>query len=211
MATIIAGAKMVINNLLQSIFSAPSNIIVLRTLNARVTGITGREIARVSKLSNRTVQNVLVNLESLGLVIRTIGGRDHLFILNRNNRIAKQLINYIFVFEEKFKDEIFLLIKKQLSARVSSLIIFGSVARKEENNNSDFDLCIIYSGQKTKIEKSVSELRDRLYDDYHVILAPFFITEDEFRKKAIKNLPPVSDIIKEGILISGKPMRGLIK
>lgn len=202
---------MIINNILQHIFSAPSNVIVLRTLNSRMVGTSGREIARISKLSNRTAQSVLANLESLGLVNRTIGGRDHLFTLNRNNKIVSKLIKYIFEFEEGFGKEIVSSIKKKLSPLVSSLILFGSVSRKEEDYSSDFDLCIIYTKNKTKIENTVSELRDKLYDDYKVTLAPFYITETDFKKRAKKNLSPVNNIIKDGILITGKPIRELIK
>lgn len=202
---------MIINNILQHIFSAPSNVIVLRTLNSRVVGISGREIARISKLSNRTVQGVLANLESLGMVNRNIGGRDHLFTLNRANKIVSRLIKYIFEFEDGFDKEIISLIRKKLSQNVSSLILFGSVARKEEDYSSDFDLCIVYNKNKTKIENALSELRDRLYDDYKVTLAPFYITETDFKKRAKKNLSPVNNIIKDGILIAGKPIRELIK
>ncbi|MEW6507228.1 MAG: nucleotidyltransferase domain-containing protein [Bacteroidota bacterium] len=202
---------MIINNVLQHIFSSPSNVIVLRTLNSRMVGVSGREIARISKLSNRTAQSVLANLESLGVVNRTIGGRDHLFTLNRNNKIVSKLIKYIFEFEDGFGKEIISSIKKKLSPIVSSLILFGSVARKEEEYSSDFDLCIVYILNKTKIENAVSELRDKLYDDYKVTLAPFYITETDFKKRAKKNLSPVNNIIKEGILIAGKPIRELIK
>ncbi len=202
---------MIINNLLQHIFSAPSNIIVLRTLNSRVVGISGRETARISKLSIRTVQNALAHLESLGLVNRTIGGRDHLFTLNRNNRIVTKLIKYIFEFEGEFKSEILSLIKKMLSASASSLILFGSVARNEEDYTSDFDLCIVYVKNRTKIEDAVSKLRDKLYDDYKVTLAPFYILETDFKKKAKQNLSPVNNILKDGVLITGKPIRELIK
>lgn len=202
---------MIINNILQHIFSSPSNLIILRTLNSRVVGISGREIARISKLSTRTAQNVLANLEALGLVNRTIGGRDHLFTLNRNNKIVSKLIKYIFEFEDGFGKEIISSIKKKLSPIVSSLILFGSVARKEEEYSSDFDLCIVYTKNKTKIENIVSELRDKLYDDYKVTLAPFFITETGFKQRAKKNLSPVNNITKDGILIAGKPIRELIK
>lgn len=202
---------MIINNILQYIFSSPSNVIILRTLNSRVIGISGREIARISKLSTRTAQNVLANLEALGLVNRTIGGRDHLFTLNRNNKIVSKLIKYVFEFEDGFGKEIISSIKKKLSPLVSSLILFGSVARKEEEYSSDFDLCIVYTKNKTKIENTVSELRDKLYDDYKVTLAPFYITETGFKQRAIKNLSPVNNILKDGILIAGKPIRELIK
>ena len=202
---------MIINNLSQHIFSAPSNITVLRTLNSRVVGISGRETARISNLSIRTVQNVLAHLESLGLVNRTVGGRDHLFTLNRNNRIVDKLIKNIFVFENEFKSEIFSMIKKKLSQLASSLILFGSVARYEEDLTSDFDLCIVYAGNRTMLEIAVSELRDKLYDDYHVTLAPFYIPQTDSKKRAKQNLSPVNDILKEGLLIAGQPIRELIK
>ena len=202
---------MIINNLLQQIFSAQSNITVLRTLNSRVVGISGRETARISKLSIRNVQNVLAHLESLGLVDRTIGGRDHLFTLNRNNKIVSDLIEYIFEFENEFKVEIISLIKKKLLGLTSSLILFGSVARNEEDALSDFDLCIVYSKNKSKIESVVSELRDKLYDDYKVTLAPFYILETEFKKRAKQNLSPINSILKEGVLLTGKSIRGLLK
>lgn len=202
---------MIINNLLQHIFSAQSNVIVLRTLNSRVVGISGRETARISKLSIRTVQNTLAHLESLGLVNRTIGGRDHLFTLDRNNKIVVKLISYIFEFENEFKNEIHSLIKKKLSTLAVSLILFGSVARGDEDYTSDFDLCIVYVKNKSKIEIAVSELRDKLYDSYKVTLAPFYILEADFIKRAKQNLPPVDNIIKEGVIITGKTIRGLVK
>jgi predicted nucleotidyltransferase len=202
---------MIINNLLQHVFSAQSNIIVLRTLNSRVVGISGRETARISKLSIRTVQNTLAHMEFLGLVNRTIGGRDHLFTLNRRNRIVTKLIKYIFEFEGEFKNEIFSLIKKMLSSSASSLILFGSVARREEDYSSDFDLCIVYVKNKSKIENAVSELRDKLYDNYKVTLAPFYILETEFKKRVKQNLSPVNNILKEGVIIAGKPIKELIK
>jgi len=202
---------MIINNLLQHIFSAQSNILVLRTLNSRVIGLSGRETARISKLSIRTVQNTLAHLESFGLVNRTIGGRDHLFTLDRKNRIVIKLIKYIFEFENEFKNEIHSLIKKKLSALTSSLILFGSVARSEEDSTSDFDLCIVYVKNKSKIESAVSDLRDKLYDDYKITLAPLYILETEFRKRAKLNLSPVNSILKEGVLLTGKSIRGLLK
>jgi predicted nucleotidyltransferase len=176
-----------------------------------VIGISGREIARNSKLSNRATQNALANLESLGLVNRTVGGRDHLFTLNRTNKIVDRLVKYIFEFEDDLKKEILSLIKKRLSTISSSLILFGSVARREEVHSSDFDLCIVYTKNKTKIENTVSELRDKLYDDFKVTLAPFYITETDFKKRAKNNLSPVNNIIKDSILIAGKPIRELIK
>jgi predicted nucleotidyltransferase len=202
---------MVINYLLQYLFSAPSNIAVLRVLNLRVIGISGRETARLANLSIRTAQNVLAHLESFGVVKRTIGGRDHLFVLNRQNQIVKKLIYFLFEFENNFQKEIISLIKKNLSKDCSSLILFGSVARREETLNSDFDLCIVYNKNRFKIDKIISELRDSLYSSYKITLAPFYMLESEFKKRALKNLSPINNILKEGIVISGKSIHDLTK
>lgn len=202
---------MIINNLLQHLFSAPSNMAVLRVLNSRVIGITGRETARLANLSIRTAQNVLAHLESLGIVKRTIGGRDHLFVLNRQNQVVKKLIYFIFEFENNFLKDITSQIKKSLANLCTSIILFGSVARKDEMPESDLDLCIVYSKNKIRIENTVSELRDSLYKNYQVTLGPFYILESEFKKRAFKNLSPVNNILKEGIVITGKSIRELTK
>lgn len=132
-------------------------------------------------------------------------------LLNRSNKIVATLVKYVFEFEDGFKKEILSQIKKRLSAPTSSLILFGSVARGEEDYSSDLDLCIVYSKNKTGIENIVSELRDKLYDDYKVTLAPFYITEDDFKKRAKKKLSPVNDILNDGFKISGKSIREIIK
>lgn len=202
---------MIINNILDYVFSAQSNVAVLRTLNSRQVGISGREIARISNISNRTAQIALANLESLGLVNRTIGGRDHLFTLNRNNKIATELIEFVFKFENGFVNEVIALIKSKLSIDGVTLILFGSVSRREEEIRSDFDLCIVYSDNKSTIEKLINELRGKLFEEYNITLAPFYISTTEFKKSVTKNLSPVNNIVKEGVVIYGKPIRDILK
>ena len=47
------------------------------------TGITGREVARLANINHRTALLVLENLLQIDIVHRLIGGRDHIFTLNR--------------------------------------------------------------------------------------------------------------------------------
>ncbi len=202
---------MIINKILNHIFSAPSNVSVMRVLNSRVVGISGRQTARDANLSIRTVQNALAHLEQLGLVSRTIGGRDHLFVLNRKNHIVKKLVSFLFEFENAFPQEIISIIKKNLGKECTSLIVFGSVARREESLNSDYDLCIVYNKNRNRFEGIVSELRDSLNTNYNIKLGPFYILETDFKKSAAKNISPINSIIEEGIVISGKSIRELIK
>lgn len=194
---------MIVNNIIESIFNKGSNVRVLRALIERVVGISGRETARLSGVSLRSAQIALDNLENLKIVNRLIGGREHLFTLNRDNFVVQKIIIPLFESEQTFKEKLFAEIKNNLSALTESLIIFGSVARKEETIKSDLDLCIVYSKGKTKIEATIDELRINLNKNFGIILAPFLITKSEFRKRAKANKSPVPSILKEGKIISG--------
>ncbi len=201
---------MIVYNILDYIFSAPSNVTVLRVLNERVVGISGRKTARLAKISLRSAQNVLLNLQALKIVNKQVGGREHLFTLNRKNYISKKIISYLFDIERDFNESLFLLIKKKLGKFTVSIIVFGSVARREEDYSSDLDLCIVFSSNKRKIETILNELRDQLYSNYGINIAPFFITSSKFKSDNKKNNPPVNKILKDGVVISGKSINRLL-
>jgi predicted nucleotidyltransferase len=210
MTNIIVGKTMIINRILDHIFINTSNLAVLRVLSERVTAISGRETARLAGISLRSAQIALANLQNLKIVNRQYGGREHLFSLNRNNFIASEIIVKLFSSEQKFKNSIFKEISKNLSPLTVSGIIFGSVARGEEYENSDLDICIVYNNNKNKIEKSISSLRDTLFTKYGVTLAPFYISQKDFKQRANKNKSPVIDIIRDGKVIFGNSIRELL-
>lgn len=202
---------MIINKLIEKIFSAPSNISVLRVLNERVIGISGREIARLSDISTRAAQTALLNLEEIGLVNRVVGGREHLFSLNRDHYLSEKLIHHIFQSEKEFKKNIYSLIKKELGKLSTSIIVFGSVARGESTVKSDLDICLVLNNKINSVEKKLSILRDELFNKFSVSIAPFYISEKDFKQKYKNKSEPIVDIINDGKVISGKEIRDLIK
>jgi len=195
---------MIINKFLNHLFTAPSIISVLRTLDQRNAGITGREIARLSDITHRTSLKALDNLEALNLVTRRIAGKSYYYTINRNQYIYKEIISLIFEKEREYKQRIFDDIKSLKYKNLVSIIIFGSVARKEDSIKSDLDTCFVYFKNKKDIEEKIDVLRDSLYDKYGIHLAPFYITENNFRSRAKKKEPPINNIINEGIVIRGK-------
>jgi len=201
---------MLINKFLEKVFSAPSNVTVLRILNERVTGLTGRETARLAGITHRSALKTLSTLESLKIVKRQTGGRDYLFTLNRNNYIAQNIITKIFENEQQFFFKIKSLIKKRIGKYSTSLIIFGSVARKEEKIDSDLDLCIVFQKDKNILAEKVHLLADDLMEYFSVHLAPFYISKSEFKRRAKIGKAPIKDVIENGIVISGKPINILI-
>jgi predicted nucleotidyltransferase len=201
---------MIINKVLDYIFINTTNLAVLRVLNERVIGLSGRETARIAGISLRAAQLSLSGLESLKIVNRHYGGREHIFTLNRNNYIVREIISNVFSAEDLFRDSVFKNIKTRLVKLTDSVILFGSVARHEEKIDSDLDICIVYSEGLKNIEKAVNRLRDELNEEYGVTLAPFYVTLKELKKRARHRKSPVDSIINEGKVLSGLSIKSLI-
>lgn len=203
---------MIINNVLNEIFSKRSNVSVLRILNKHLTGITGREVARLAGLSPKNCLISLTDLENLGVITRVRGGRDHHFTINRKNFLVKNSIIPLLKSESNYEESIYQMIINKMQPKCISVILFGSVARKEERISSDLDLCLVYDEKDSleAIEDAMSELQAEFRKKFHITASPFYITESEFKLRSKKNRPPVTDIIKEGKLIFGKTINGLL-
>lgn len=203
---------MIINNILDEIFSRWSNVAVLRALNKYAVGISGREVARESGIAVKNCFAALDDLENIGIVTRIRGGRDHIFSLNRDHFLVKEGVVPFFEIEGKFVEAIFNAIRKKLKNKCRSVYVFGSVARKQEKVGSDLDLCVIYDkkDQRKIIEEAILDMNSELHKKYFVNAAPFFITVSEFIKRVKSNKPPVNEIMNEGLLILGNSMEKLL-
>jgi len=203
--------EMIINNVMDEVFSTGSNVRVLRVLNQYTIGLSGREVARLSHLSPKNCIITLTALENIGIVRRERGTGQHSFTLDRNQSLNKKILIPLFEKEDEHKESINEIITKKLKKITKSIILFGSVARNEETINSDFDLCIIYEKNKRAIEEIIyEEISPELRRKYNISFSPFLITLAKFRSLSKINNSAVPDIIKEGKLISGISIRSLI-
>ena len=203
---------MVINDVLDEVFSTWSNVAVFRVLNKYAIGLSGREVARLAGMSAKNCIITLSSLENMGLVNRVRGGRDHLFTLNRDHFLVKEGIIPLLDVEDKYSEAVFKDIKKKLKKKCNSVYVFGSVARKEEDTDSDLDLCIIYDkeNQKEALEEAMYGLQSLLRKKYTVNTSPFYISATQFAIKAKKNKPPVAEVIKDGKLLFGNSIKVLL-
>lgn len=203
---------MVINKVLDNVFSAKSSISILRAIQNAALGLSGREISRLAGLSPRAAINTLTSLENLGIVNKVRGGRDHFFSLNREHYLVNKGILPILELERNFLDSITGEIKSKLRNKCKSVFLYGSVVRKEETIKSDFDICIVYSisDSRNNIENIVYDLGTFLIKKYGVSISPYYISVSEFVKKAKKSKPPVNNILTEGKLIYGVSKKRLL-
>jgi len=203
---------MIINRVLDDVLSTYSSIAVLRVLLHSGKGLTGREISRNALITPKSALIALSKLTDLKIVNRIIGGRDHHFSLNRKHYLVINGILPLLESENHYMDVIVRLIKKYLSNKCVSIILFGSVARKEEKIGSDLDICAVVQSsiQLKEIIQIRQELFYRLAENFGITLGLTTITQTEFKSKGLKGKPPINDIIKEGLLLYGKPIKMIL-
>ncbi|HRN26113.1 MAG: nucleotidyltransferase domain-containing protein [Ignavibacteriaceae bacterium] len=203
---------MIVHKILNEIFSTYSNVAVLRALQDNKLGASGREISKKAGLSAPSCLQALTKLEKLNLVIRQKGGRDHLFTLNIDSVILNEAILPILDFERNLLSKIQSEIKKTIGKLSLSLILFGSVARIEENYESDFDVAVIVknSENKLKIEDKLTTLILNLKKRFGINLSTIIFTQKEFMKKIKSKSPPANNIVEDGIVFSGLSIRRIL-
>lgn len=203
---------MIINRVLDEILSTYSSVAVLRVLLHSGKGLTGREISRNALITPKSALIALSKLTDLKIVNRIIGGRDHHFSLNRKNYLVINGILPLLESENHYMDVIVKLIKKYLANKCVSIILFGSVARKEEKIGSDLDICAVVQSaiQLKEIVQIRQELFYQLAENFGITLGLTTVTQTEFRSKGLKGKSPINDIIKEGVLLYGKPIKMIL-
>jgi predicted nucleotidyltransferase len=195
---------MILHHVLGEVFRSRSHVAVLRALLDTDIGFTGNHVARLTGMHPLTALKVLSSLEELGIVRRQRGGRDHIFTLNRNHFLVEHAVLPIFEAEKQLPGVVQTALSACLTGHVRCAVIFGSVARAEENARSDLDVCCIVKNKqeqeevREKLQREASSLAVR----FGVNLAPLIFTISEFRSQS--KTQAVKEILRDAKLIAGK-------
>ena len=202
---------MIFYRVLDQVLNGSSQIAVLRAMQDSKIGLSGRKIVRLAGISPKACLQALTNLENLSIVFRQRGGRDHFFSLNREHLIVKEGILTLLELERSYLKLLSKKIIRNTSKNSESIILFGSVARKEESVESDIDICFVYSdtSYREMIMKKLEELSPSIKRQYGATISPFFISPNGFKRKAKLNQPPINEISKDGIVLYGKSIKVL--
>jgi predicted nucleotidyltransferase len=200
---------MIFHHILDHVFSTWSHIAVLRVLQHAAQGLSGREVARLASMTHRACLNALTDLEELGIIRRQRGGRDHLFTLNRDHILVTDGILPLLVLERDFRTRLERFLKTHLQRDVDSMILFGSVARKEETAESDMDICVLvaHRSQIPLVRKRVHDLAGTVRERFNARLSPIIYTRSAFVRDLRKGKSPMKEIAMEGIALSGTALR----
>jgi len=127
----------------------------------------------------------LKELERHGLVVWQSAGRSHLYSIDSDNIVVNELLENAFRLEDDLLARVADVYKKELGKDLVSVILFGSIAKKEERPNSDIDLVLVFrDGTNLKaVEDHVAEASARVASEFGNQANPISVNNSEYEKK----------------------------
>lgn len=202
---------MKIHKALESIFSTPAKVRILRALFNSPQPLSGRQVGELSKLTHRGAIQALESLVELGAVRQRRAGKAYQYSLSKSNIFVEKIIAPCLNTEAGLFDDLKRDIVAQFGKDAISVILYGSLVRGEEKKGSDIDVIAIVKDEKKKaiLEGKVESAVPYFNERFNALLSLNCFTLDDFRAR--KNLPMIKSVIREGIILSGKSPGGLLK
>ena len=193
---------------LDEIFGSRSKVALLRLMIRTRGERTGRDLARLVSLDAKTCHTALRELGRQGVVEYRKVGPAILYRLNEGHSIVMRLIEPLFQGEGTLLQEYAEELKARLKSPVISMILFGSVARKEQRPTSDVDLVVIVptNGAVRKAESSTDEVALDLAGRYGSAPQVVIYGQEDFRRKARSGDRFVSEVLRTGRVVQGRPL-----
>jgi predicted nucleotidyltransferase len=88
-------------------------------------------------------------------------------------------------------------VRHRLKSRLKNIYLFGSRARGEAWEGSDYDIAIIVDDRDRKLEEMILDVSTLILDQFDALISTQIFTEDEWKLE--RKLPLGINILKEGI------------
>lgn len=185
---------------------------LLRFLCKAMSGFTGRQLAGFVGYSHTHTMAALDDLEAHGLVSRIYAGNSHLFSINMENAIVSRVLIPAFEVESGLINDLADRFYDGIGKNLISVILFGSVAKGEEEVGSDVDLLLVV-GDGTNLEELEYEASEISIDAAHEFgcsVMPIVVTRSEYERKLKRKQGFWREIPKDGKLIGRERERALV-
>ena len=195
---------------LEQLFSTSTAIGLIRAL-IRYKGkvFTIRGLSKVARVSSSQSAVVIGQLERLGVVMTQPVGRSSLVSLNEKSYILNRIMRPMIRAEQETLDELLKMLKKSLTKdKIVAAILFGSVSRHEEREESDIDLLVI-SNDFDYATGLLSKAGEQVSSVFGNRLSPIIMSERELTLK--RNGTLVKDIEANHINITGRTLEEVLK
>ena len=197
---------------LDEIFGQKTKVKILRYLVNTQNEQSGRRIAIGAGINHEQCHSALQDFYREGLLNMHRAGNAFLFSLRKDHYLAERIIIPLFEKESRLPQTLIEEIRQVKNRKISSLVLFGSIAKGKSKPHSDVDVLVIVDNRANK-ERTAEDIRKR--NDYFLsrygnALSPFVVTEKEFKERNKKGDSIIKEIIKYGKVISGKTMGEII-
>jgi predicted nucleotidyltransferase len=185
---------------------------ILRFLVLNPGEYSGRQIARDAGVNHWQANKALKDMYAERVIkIKPTRGA-HFYSLDNEKYMVEKMIIPMFKSESDLSREMALNVKNLKNVKLSSLILFGSSARGEDEPRSDIDVAFIVNSQKDKkeAERQLDEKSSGFYERFGAIVSPYIMTEEELRNKFNNNDGLTMNIVNEGTVLYGRPPASVI-
>lgn len=192
-----------------SVLKSEEKLKLLRFLIHHESAMSGREIASLLKISHMSVNRAMQEFVSMNFVQYVTVGKAHVWKVNRKSyayKILRQLVECLREIPDPLSELKAVVMKYLSKHRIEKVVLFGSIARKEDRPDSDIDLFIVVKnkeGQK-KIEATIEKMSNDCLEIFGNRFSPYILTVQQFKQK--QRLPLMAEINK-GIQIFPKEKR----
>ena len=98
---------------------------------------------------------------------------------------------------KSFVDEL----KKNYKEKIVKIILYGSVARGEDREDSDIDVLIITNYDSFKMQKLVSDVVIKILLEYGIYISAKVLSVEEFNQMKKINTSFYRNILKDGVVV----------
>ena len=198
---------------LEKILDSEAKVAILRVLSTGVDRhMGGSEIARSAGFSIPSTHDSLKALHAVGVVTMELLGNQHVYALNRKDRIVHKVILPMFKADGNWKKDLKERVvhgmqDASILQSVISVILYGSVQQGSAKQGSDLDLAIIARSAAdlpSVREAYLGPIAQDLSAYIGMRLDAYIKTSEEFSKMLKRNSPPVSTLMKAYSVLYGK-------
>jgi len=202
---------------LDQILNSRPKVGVLRLLCRTGGEISGRQMAKMLRLSPMTAHKALKELFEERVIDKRSMGRLHAYSLNEKNRVVSRLLKPLFAAEDSLFDDVLGVIRRRILASplkegILSCALFGSVLEKNERPTSDIDLFIVVKNgaMKRAVEGLMTDINRSLAPEIGMSLSPYINSLNEFRAKKKAGLPVIRAILRSHRVMAGEKPEKLL-
>ncbi len=159
------------------------------------------------------MSRALSGLEKIGVLRSMAKGRSLLYRLNTRHILCERLLGDLFEKEADNLRYVTDAIPLDWPRDMRSLICYGSVARGEEQDSSDADLCFVTRGPSGR--RSVMRRLEEAQTDFYLRtgnrFSPYVVSAPTFAARYRRAEPLIRRIAAEGRVLRGDSIGELVK